>query len=154
LAEVIVPSALIVGLEMPEAGEAIRALVDRLCAAEPSIPRDAALRAVVERERRFASTVGRGVAVPHARHPELKRAYVALGRFVKPVRFASSPDGVPVRLVFLVLSPSAAPVAQLRILARVAALASDEAVRRRMLRAKSPDALLETLKTADTLLAD
>lgn len=153
LADVVVPSAVAVGLEAKNADEAIRILTERLCAAEPSIRRDEALRAVIERERQFSSAVGRGVAVPHARLADIKRPFVALGRFAKPVPFAAVPDAVPIRLVFLVLTPVGSPVAQLRILARIAALASNESMRRRMVRAKSAEALLELLRTADTLLA-
>ena len=126
--------------------------MDRLAPAA-GIPREAALTAVLDRERRFSSAVGRGVAVPHARLPDLKRSFVALGRFAKPVPFAALPDRVPVRLVFLILTPANVPVAQLRILSRIAALASNETVRRRLMRAKTGEALLEAIKTADTLLA-
>ncbi|MBI4376488.1 MAG: DUF21 domain-containing protein [Elusimicrobia bacterium] len=153
LAEVTVPAAVAVGLEAGSAEEAIRMLVERLCAAEPSIPREAALRAVLDRERLFSSAVGRGVAVPHGRLPDIKRPFVALGRFAKPVPFATVPDRAPIRLIFVALTPTSAPVAQLRILARIASLASNESIRRRMLRAKAADSLLEVIRTADTLLA-
>ncbi|MBI4248812.1 MAG: DUF21 domain-containing protein [Elusimicrobia bacterium] len=153
LADVVIPSAVAVQLEAKGADEAIRVLTGRLCAAEPSIQKDAALRAVLDRERLFSSGVGRGVAVPHARLADSKRAFVAFGRFAKPVPFAAAPDAVPIRLVFLVLTPAGSPVAQIRILARIAALASNETIRRRMLHAKSAEALLELLRTADTLLA-
>lgn len=152
LSELLLPQAVAVQLEAPGAAEAITLLVDRVCSAA-GIPRDPALAAVLERERRFSSAVGRGVAVPHARLPDLKRSYLALGRFAKPVAFASMPDRAPIRLVFLVLTPVSTPVAQLRILSRIAALASNEAVRRRLLRAKTGESLLEAVRIADTLLA-
>ena len=75
-----------------------------------------------------------------------------MGRFAKPVPFPS-PDNVPVRLLFLILTPAATPVAQLRILGRIAALMSNETFRRKLMRAKTPESMLELLKTADTLLA-
>jgi len=58
-----------------------------------------------------------------------------------------------VRLVFLVLTPASPPIVQLRILARIAALASNESILRQVLRARSSKALLDRIKTADTLLA-
>lgn len=152
LSEVMVPSAVALQLEAASVEDAIRRLLDRLVPAA-EIPREAALSAALDRERRFSSAVGRGVAVPHARLPELKRSFVALGRFARPVPFAALPDRVPVRLVFLVLTPANAPVAQLRILSRIAALASNETVRRRLMRAKTAEALLDAIRTADTLLA-
>ncbi|MBI3298352.1 MAG: DUF21 domain-containing protein [Elusimicrobia bacterium] len=153
LADVVVPAAVVVGLEAASSEDAIRALLDRLCAAEPAIRREEALRAVLERERLLSSAVGRGVAVPHARIGSINRAYVALGRVTKPVSFAAAPDSVPIRLIFLILAPTGSAVVQLRILARIASLASNESIRRRMLRAKTTDAMLELIRTADTILA-
>lgn len=152
LTEVLVPSAVALQLEASNLEEAVKQLMDRLVAAS-GINREAALSAVLERERRFSSAVGRGVAVPHARLPDLQRSFVALGRFSKPIPFALLPDRAPVRLVFLVLTPANVPVAQLRILSRIAALASNETVRRRLMRAKSAEALLDAIRTADTILA-
>ncbi|PIR19751.1 MAG: hypothetical protein COV48_00265, partial [Elusimicrobia bacterium CG11_big_fil_rev_8_21_14_0_20_64_6] len=152
LDEMLVPSAVALRLEATGADDAIGQLADMLAAAS-GLAREAVLSAALERERRFSSVVGRGVAIPHARLPDLQRSFVALARFAKPVPFAGSPDRVPVRLVFLVLTPAHAPAAQLRILRRIAALASNETVRRRLMRAKTADALLEAVRTADTLLA-
>ncbi|MBI5200433.1 MAG: DUF21 domain-containing protein, partial [Elusimicrobia bacterium] len=125
LADVVVPTAIAIGLDAANADDAIRALMERLCAAEPSIRKEAALRAVMERERQLSSAVGRGVAVPHARLADISRAFVAFGRLSKPASFAATPDAVPIRLIFLVLTPAGSPVVQLRILGRIAALASN-----------------------------
>lgn len=152
LFDMLVPTAVALQLEAADVEQAIRQLLIPLTTAA-GINLDAALAAVLDRERRFPSTVGRGVAVPHARLPDLKRSYIALGRFSKPVPFPSVPDRAPVRLVFLALTPMNVPVAQLRILSRIAALASNETVRRRLLRAKTADALLEAVRIADTMLA-
>lgn len=153
LTDVVVPSAVAVQLEAKTSEEAVRLLLDRLCAAEPAIPKEAGLKAVLERERTMSSAVGRGVAVPHARLADIRQPFVALGRFTKSVPFANPPDSSPIRLVFLILTPTATPVAQLRILSRIAGLAANESVRRRMLKAKGDAALLDLVKAADTVLA-
>ena len=153
LTDLVVPSAVAVQLGATDVDDAIGVLLERLCAAEATISKEISLREVLDRERRFSSAVGRGVAVPHARLPDLQRAFVALGRFARPVPFASAPDTLPIRLVFLVLTPVGVPVLQLRILARIAAIASNESIRRKMLRTRSAESLLDLLRTADTLLA-
>lgn len=152
LADMVAPSAVATQVEAADIAGAIRQLLERLVAVEPAIDRESAFRAVEERERRFSSAVGLGVAVPHARLPNLKRAWIALGRLAKPLRLGG-PDKLPVRLVFLILTPNNVPVAQLRLLSRIAALVSNEAIRRRLMRAKTPEALLEIIRTADTILA-
>jgi CBS domain containing-hemolysin-like protein/mannitol/fructose-specific phosphotransferase system IIA component (Ntr-type) len=132
--------------------EAISYLIARLKTARPELDGKAALEAVWERELKFASAVGRGVIVPHARLPGLPEPVIAVGRYAKAAPFPT-PDGVPVRLVFLILTPLEAPVTQLKILQRIASLVTNENLRRKLWRAKTDESLLETLRTADTLLA-
>ena len=132
--------------------DAISYLVARLKTARPELDGRAAYEAVLERESKFASAVGRGVIVPHARLAGLPEPIIAVGRYAKPAAFPT-PDGVPVRLVFLILTPAESPVAQLKILQRIASLVTNENLRRKIWRAKTDEALLEILRTADTLLA-
>lgn len=132
--------------------EAISYLIARLKTARPELDGKAALEAVWERELKFASAVGRGVLVPHARLPGLSEPVIAVGRYAKAAPFPT-PDGVPVRLVFLILTPLESPMTQLKILQRIASLVTNENLRRKLWRAKTDEGLLETLRTADTLLA-
>ena len=93
-----------------------------------------------------------GVLVPHARLLGLKEPLIAVGRFAKapPV---PTPDGTPLRLVFLILTPLETPTMQLKVLQRIASLVTNETLRRKILRAKTDESLLTILRTADTLLA-
>lgn len=152
LMNVIVPGAVAVGLLSPDRRTAISELMGRLSAACPELKSAEAFQAVWDREMKFSSAVGRGVAVPHGRLLNLERPMVALGRFAKPVPFPS-PDNAPVRLVFLILTPAGTPVIQLKVLGRIAALVTNENLRRKLLRAKTAESLLEILRTADTMLA-
>lgn len=64
-----------------------------------------------------------------------------------------TPDGTPLRLVFLILTPLETPTMQLKVLQRIASLVTNETLRRKILRAKTDESLLTILRTADTLLA-
>ncbi|MBI3288998.1 MAG: DUF21 domain-containing protein, partial [Elusimicrobia bacterium] len=130
----------------------IQHLMDRIKALNPEIDAAAAFAAVWERELKFASAVGHGVMVPHARLPELKVPLVAVGRFPKAPS-QPTPDGAPIRLVFLVLTPLETPTVQLKVLQRIASLVTNDTLRRKLLRVKSDESLLTLLRTADTLLA-
>ena len=130
----------------------IRHLMDKMKAANPELDADTAFAAVWERELKFASAVGHGVLVPHARLPGLKAPLIAVGRFPKPPPLPT-PDGSPLRLVFLILTPLDTPTMQLKVLQRIASLITNETLRRKLLRAKTDDSLLMILRTADTLLA-
>ncbi|MBI4348391.1 MAG: DUF21 domain-containing protein [Elusimicrobia bacterium] len=152
LMDVLVPQAVRVGIELQDRQELIRFMVARLKEAHPALDGDEGVKVVWEREEKFSSAVGHGVAVPHGRLPNLERPLVALCRSPKGFPFPA-PDKVPVRLAFLILTPTSSPVAQLRILARIASLVSNENLRRRLLRAKTEEHLLDILRTADTVLA-
>jgi CBS domain containing-hemolysin-like protein/mannitol/fructose-specific phosphotransferase system IIA component (Ntr-type) len=135
-----------------ERGAAIARLLERLKALRPELDAKAAFDAVWGRELKFASAVGHGVLVPHARLPGLPEPMIAVGRYAKPPA-VTTPDGVPIRLVFLILTPAETPVAQLKILQRIASLVTNETLRRRLWRVRTDESLLELLRTADTLLA-
>ena len=55
--------------------------------------------------------------------------------------------------MFLILTPLETPTMQLKVLQRIASLITNETLRRKILRAKSDESLLNLLRTADTLLA-
>ena len=139
-------------LPVGERDVAIARLVERLKAARPELDAKAAFASVWDRELKFASAVGRGVLVPHARLPGLTEPMIAVGRYAKGAAMPT-PDGVPIRLVFLILTPAETPVAQLKILQRIASLVTNETLRRRLWRARTDETFLELLRTADTLLA-
>lgn len=152
LMDVVPAAAVAVQMAAADRREAVALLIAKLKAACPELNDKEAFEAVWEREAKFSSAVGRGVAVPHARLSSLERAMVAVGRFARPLPFPA-PDTAPVRLVFLILTPAQTPLLQLKILARIAALATNENLRRKLMRCKSSEAMLEILRTADTLLA-
>ena len=152
LAALVVGPAVAVGLQATDRKAAIAALLSLLKASFPEIAEAEVLKALLERENKLSSAVGHGAAVPHARLANLSRPLIAVGRFAKPVPI-QAPDNVPVRLFFLILTPASAPITQLKILSRIAALLTNENLRRKLLRAKSAESLLDILRTADTLLA-
>jgi len=78
-----------------------------------------------EREKLGSTGFGRGVAIPHARIAGIKRPSAALLRLKEPVDFMSA-DGMPVDLVFGLLSPETAGVTHLHALAAISRIVRDE----------------------------
>jgi len=150
--DLLVPSAVHVDSGLADARALTRRLIADLHAAHPAFDREGAVRAVWERENAFSSAMGRGIAIPHARLPALDKPLVAMEISSKPLPFRA-PDRLPVRLVFLVLTPAGTPIAQLKVLARIASFASNDNLRRRLLRAKTRESAVGILRTADTVLA-
>lgn len=98
------------------------------------------LERIEERERLGSTGFGRGIAIPHARVNGIKRPVAALLRLEKPVEFDAA-DGMPVDLVFGLLSPENAGAAHLQALAAISRVARQEGLHTAMVQA--PDA--ETL---------
>jgi len=97
---------------------------------------------LLKREELGSTGIGKGVAIPHARLPDLKRPYGLLAKLKAPVEFDSI-DGQAVDIVFVLLLPAAADSGQLGPLALVA----------RTLRPAENLARLRAAKTAAELYA-
>lgn len=74
---------------------------------------------LLKRENLGSTGIGRGVAIPHARLPELHRPYGLLAKLKQPIEFDAI-DGQAVDIVFVLLLPANAENGQLGALALVA----------------------------------
>jgi PTS system nitrogen regulatory IIA component len=74
---------------------------------------------LLKREELGSTGIGRGVAIPHARLPDVVRPYGLLARLKAPIEFDAI-DGQAVDIVFVLLLPAAAENAQISALAQVA----------------------------------
>ena len=94
-----------------------------------------------ERERLGSTGFGRGVAIPHARMPAvMRRPVAALLKLRHPAEFAAA-DGLPVELVFGLLSPENSGATHLHALAAISRLMRDERVRDALSDAPNKEAL-------------
>src|ERR1700716_2787400 len=74
---------------------------------------------LLKREELGSTEVGGGVAIPHARLPDLQRPYGLLAKLKQPIEFEAI-DGQAVDIVFVLLLPAAAESGQIGALALVA----------------------------------
>jgi PTS system nitrogen regulatory IIA component len=102
------------------------------------------LERIEERETLGSTGFGRGVAIPHARIPGLKRPVAALIKLAEPVDFESA-DGLPVDLVFGLLSPENSGVAHLHALAAISRLMREERIHEALVEAPDAEALYALL---------
>jgi PTS system nitrogen regulatory IIA component len=72
----------------------------------PEIDRNLLLKMLLQREELASTGVGRGIAIPHPRYPlnELKEEIISTFFLEKEIDFGSI-DGIPVFVLFLMLSP-------------------------------------------------
>ena len=116
----VVTEALLPDLSVTTKFDAIQQLVAKLALAG-AIPADREaeiVAAVLHREELGTTAIGRGVAVPHARHAAISRVVATIGFSSAGIDFDAL-DRNPVHLLVLVLSPLDAAAQNLRALQQV-----------------------------------
>jgi len=108
------------------------------------LDRDLVLARITEREQLGSTGFGRNVAIPHARIAGLGRPVAAVIRLDAPVDFAAA-DGMPVDLVFGLLSPDGAGATHLHALAAVSRMMRDDRMHAALRAAPGPEALYSLL---------
>lgn len=88
-------------------------------AASLGLPVDRIAPYLLKREELGSTGIGRGVAIPHARLPDLQRPYGMLAKLKQGIEFDAI-DGQAVDIVFALLLPAAAESEALGALALVA----------------------------------
>ena len=104
---------------------------------------------VMAREALGSTGVGKGVAMPHARVPNLTDFFALFARLEKPVDFEAI-DGEPVDLVVLLLIPDKEEKAHLTALACVSRQLRDPEIARRLRATSEPSAFYDVLATANS----
>jgi monovalent cation:H+ antiporter-2, CPA2 family len=127
--------------------EAIRALADTI--PPQNLPPGANVFALaLARERQFATDMGHGVAIPHARCPGLTKPIIVFGRPAEGIKFDERSEE-PVQLIFLVVTALERPNMQVFMLEQLANVARSEFIRERLSRAQSAEEVLEIIAAAD-----
>jgi Kef-type K+ transport system membrane component KefB/mannitol/fructose-specific phosphotransferase system IIA component (Ntr-type) len=76
-------------------------------------------KAVISRENDMGTAIEEGIAVPHARLPEIKTPLVVFGRSIDGVEW-NAPDGKPAHFIFLILTPGDDYDTQVQLLSSIA----------------------------------
>jgi Kef-type K+ transport system membrane component KefB len=126
-------------------------VIDELCGGlkgHGEIPAvETCVAAVRAREELLGTGTGGGVAIPHARLPDLRRPVLVFGRSTAGVDW-DAPDGQPVHLVFLLLTPAEEDSLQLQILAALAQGLGTKPARERLIQARTDAQALAALGNA------
>ena len=103
------------------------------------------LAGLEQREKLGTTGIGEGVAIPHARLPDLGRLIGIFIRLAVPIDYDAL-DNAPVDLIFLLLAPESASALQLKALARVARLLRDPELSAALRNEPSAETLYELLR--------
>lgn len=124
--------------------QAILSLISEMFAGAFELDAAEVLDKLEERERLGSTGFGRGVAIPHARVPGLQRPVAALLKLRQPIDFAAA-DGMPVDLVFGLLSPENCGATHLHALAAISRLIRDDRIHEALSDAPDEEAMFALL---------
>jgi mannitol/fructose-specific phosphotransferase system IIA component (Ntr-type) len=152
LLDFVVPRAVLPDLEATDRDGVIRELVAALGQAGAVRQEDleSICKAVIARERQGSTGFGKGVAVPHEKHPAVTKMVAAVGRSSKGVDFAAL-DRAPVYSVLLLLSPPDKPDQHLQAMESIFRHLQRDTFRRFLRQAETAANILDLLAEADEM---
>jgi len=126
--------------------ELVNALADAGALPKPAV--DEVIAALIKREKNGSTGFGKGVAVPHVKHPKVKRMAGTIGRSVGGIDFAAL-DHQPVYSVVLLLSPDNEPQQHLQAMNIVFTNLQKDTFRKFLRQSTTQQAIAELLDEAD-----
>ncbi len=105
-------------------------------------------KAVIAREEESTTAVGGGIAIPHAKSDAVKAAGLAAMVLKGGVDY-DSPDGEPVKLLFLIAAPNTKENIHLDVLSRLSTLLMEEDFTNALINAKSANEFLSIIDKAE-----
>lgn len=146
--DLITPDAIVSGMRVSSKKQALQELAKR--AAELTGQNERAIFDVLlERERLGTTGIGRGIAIPHGKLPDLDHVWGLFARLERPIDFDAI-DEQPVDLIFLLLAPESAGADHLKALARVSRLLRDVSMCEKLRGCESADAIYALLTQTET----
>ncbi len=118
ISDLLSPTDVMIDVRASHKGPLLQELA-AMAAASLGLPVDQVASFLLKREELGSTGIGKGVAIPHARLPDLQRPYGLLAKLKQGIAFDAI-DGQAVDILFVLLLPAAAENDALAALALVA----------------------------------
>ena len=133
-----------------DAPRAIAEIIARSPLEDCPLAKAALVETILSRERSLSTYLGQGLAVPHARLEGLKTPCVLFARSEAGIYFGPKADD-RAHLLFILLTPTATPRAQVRLLSRIASLRESDYVWERLQSAESAGAVIDAMHSGEEM---
>lgn len=134
----------VMALDTREPAELYRALSERLASADESISGETLFKQVLERETASPTTLGHGIALPHAKVEGMDRTCCAIALLPKGIAMGN--EDQPIRVVFMLVSPLDKPEMHLAVLGEIARLCADTEVRQQLIDCSDPGEVMPLIR--------
>lgn len=150
LADLLTPDRIKVPLESTDKAALIGELATLLANVSGLPDEEERLRhAVLEREAKYSTGIGAGIALPHGKCDVLDELVLVGGRTEVPVDFDAL-DAQPVRLVMMLVGPESSASLHVKILGRISRLLRSHSVRDRLVECATAGEFLATIREAES----
>lgn len=129
------------GVDVTSKKRLLQALAELLAEGDAALTKEAVFDCLLERERLGSTGLGHGIALPHSRIKEVKGARCAFIQLRQGIAYDAI-DDQPVDLALALLVPEDANETHLQLLSALAAMFSNERLRRDLRAAASAQEIL------------
>jgi PTS system nitrogen regulatory IIA component len=143
LDDLIDADSVLANLKASSKKQVIQDLADK-AAGRTGLPAREIFDQLLQRERLGSTGIGRGVAIPHARVPGIKKITGVFARLDHAIDF-DAVDDEPVDLVFMLLAPEGEGADHLKALARIARVFRDSSNTAKIRGSRNPAAIFTVL---------
>ena len=148
LKQILQPESIKVPLANKDKTAVITELVDLLDSNGLLNNRDAALEAVLLREKTRSTGIGSGIAIPHGKCNAVKELVMGVGIAAEAIDFESI-DGEGVSIVILLVSPLDKTGPHIQALAKISKLMLDEEFKQSLINAGTSEQVYELISKKD-----
>ncbi len=148
LADYFDKSYIFLDVEGSNKGEIIHSMVKHMAQRKIIKTQKDVEHAILEREAVISTAIGDGIALPHARLPNIKKPIICFFRLKVPIDYGS-PDNKPVSMLFLELTDKKDDGMQLNIIAQISRIISFSNNRERLLAAQKEEDIYNILSFDD-----
>jgi PTS system nitrogen regulatory IIA component len=124
--------------------EIIREMIDHLVMRGRIKDREAALKAVMEREQKMSTGMQHGIAIPHGKTDSVDRLVTGMALKRQGVDFGSM-DGKPSTIFIMTISSVSRTGPHIQFLSEISQVLNDPEKRDRILKAQSPGEIMDIL---------
>ena len=107
------------------------------------------VKAVLDREKEASTGIGKGVAIPHVKHPSVKEVVGVVGQSSAGIDFRSL-DKQPVFSIILLISPTDAPDQHIQAMESIFRNLQQEKFRRFLRQCRTVESIEDLFREADT----
>jgi nitrogen PTS system EIIA component len=143
LSDILAPQRVLAGAHASSKKRALE-LLSQLLAESTDTTQHEIFESLTARERLGSTALGYGVALPHGRMKKISATRGAFVQLVQGVDFDAADRG-PVDLMFAIVVPEQCTEEHLQLVAQIAELFSNEAIRNQLRQAKDSATLLDVL---------